>query len=70
MCSRLRRSSPIKKRKRGYTVSGLGKLVLVDRKERMGRNRATGQEIVIPAKRTLKFKVAKTVKDMVAGARG
>jgi nucleoid DNA-binding protein len=36
----------------------------------MGRNPATGQEIVIPAKRTLKFKVAKTVKDMVAGARG
>jgi len=54
----------------GYTVSGIGKLVLVNRKERMGRNPATGQEIIIPAKRTLKFKVAKTAKDMVAGPRG
>ncbi len=54
-----------KEAKKGYTVAGLGKLVLVKRKARMGRNPATGQAIKIPAKTVLKFRVAKAAKDSV-----
>ncbi|HEX9268971.1 MAG TPA: HU family DNA-binding protein [Candidatus Limnocylindria bacterium] len=49
--------------KNGFTVPGLGKLVIVDRKARIGRNPATGAEIKIPAKRVLKFRIAKAAKD-------
>jgi len=49
----------------GFTIPGLGKLVLVDRKARMGRNPATGEQIQIPAKRVLKFRIAKQAKDAV-----
>ena len=49
----------------GFTLPGLGKLVVVDRKERMGRNPATGQTILIPAKRVLKFRIAKAAKDAI-----
>ncbi len=38
------------------------------RKARMGRNPATGEEIKIPAKTVLKFRVAKAAKDAVLGA--
>ena len=51
--------------KNGFTVPGLGKLVLKNRKARMGRNPATGEAIKIPAKRVLKFRVAKVCKDAV-----
>ena len=51
----------------GFTFPGIGKLVLVDRKERMGRNPATGETIVIPAKKVLKFRIAKACKDSVFG---
>ena len=53
--------------KNGFTVPGLGKLVLRNRKARMGRNPATGAAIQIPAKRVLKFRVAKVCKDAVLG---
>ena len=46
---------------------GLGKLVLVKRKARMGRNPATGESISIPAKTVLKFRIAKAAKDAVIG---
>ena len=49
----------------GYTIPGIGKLVLVDRKARMGRNPATGETIQIPAKKVLKFRIAKACKDAV-----
>ena len=52
-----------KEAKNGFTVPGLGKLVIVDRKARIGRNPATGAEIKIPAKRVLKFRIAKQAKD-------
>ena len=52
----------------GFTIPGLGKLVLVDRKARMGRNPATGEQIQIPAKRVLKFRIAKQAKDAVLAA--
>ena len=51
--------------KDGFTIPGLGKLVLVQRKARMGRNPATGEQIAIPAKKVLKFRIAKAAKDAV-----
>ena len=46
-----------------FTLPGIGKLVKVNRKARMGRNPATGQEIHIPAKTVVKFRVSKAAKD-------
>jgi DNA-binding protein HU-beta len=54
-----------KEAKKAFTIPGLGKLVVVDRKKRMGRNPATGETMVIPAKRVLKFRIAKQAKDAV-----
>jgi len=54
--------------KNGFTLPGIGKLVLVQRKERMGRNPATGEQILIPAKKVVKFRVAKACKDAVLSA--
>jgi len=54
-----------KQAKNSFTIPGLGKLVLVNRKARMGRNPATGEPIQIPAKRVLKFRIAKAAKDAV-----
>ena len=56
-----------KEAKNGFTLPGLGKLVLVQRKARKGRNPATGETIKIPAKKVLKFRVAKAAKDAVVG---
>jgi len=58
-----------KNAKNGFTVPGLGKLVLVKRKARMGRNPATGETIKIAAKRVVKFRVAKAAKDSILGAK-
>lgn len=49
----------------GFTLPGIGKLVVVDRKARMGRNPRTGEQIHIPAKRALKFRIAKAAKDAI-----
>ncbi len=56
-----------KNAKVGFTVPGLGKLVLVNRKARMGRNPATGATIKIAAKRVVKFRVGKAAKDAILG---
>ena len=58
-----------KNAKNSFTLPGLGKLVLVNRKARMGRNPATGAEIKIPAKRVVKFRVAKAAKDAILGTK-
>ena len=55
-----------KEAKAGFTIPGLGKLVVVNRKARMGRNPATGETIKIPAKKVLKFRIAKGAKDAIA----
>src|SRR5262249_10112500 len=47
-----------KNAKNSFTLPGLGKLVLVNRKARIGRNPATGEKIKIPAKKVVKFRVA------------
>ena len=49
--------------KNGFTIPGLGKLVVVNRKARLGRNPKTGGQINIPAKTALKFRIAKAAKD-------
>ena len=56
-----------KEAKNSFTIPGLGKLVLVNRAARMGRNPATGEAISIPAKRVLKFRIAKQAKEAVLG---
>lgn len=56
-----------KEAKNSFTLPGLGKLVLVKRKARMGRNPQTGAAIKIPAKKVVKFRVAKACKDAVLG---
>jgi DNA-binding protein HU-beta len=48
-----------------FVIPGVGRLVRVDRKARMGRNPATGEAIKIPAKKVVKFRVAKAVKDAI-----
>lgn len=54
-----------KEAKKSFVIPGLGKLVVVNRKARMGRNPATGQTMQIPAKRVLKFRIGKAAKDAV-----
>ena len=54
-----------KNAKNGFTFPGIGKLVLVNRKARIGRNPATGESIKIPAKKVVKFRVAKAAKDAI-----
>ncbi len=58
-----------KEAKSGFTIPGLGKLVVVNRKARIGRNPATGATIKIPAKRVLKFRIAKAAKDAISPAK-
>jgi DNA-binding protein HU-beta len=48
-----------------FVLPGIGRLVRVDRKARMGRNPATGESIKIPAKKVVKFRVAKAAKDAI-----
>jgi DNA-binding protein HU-beta len=48
-----------------FVVPGIGRLVRVDRKARMGRNPATGQTIKIAAKKVVKFRIAKAAKDAI-----
>ena len=46
-------------------VPGFGIFVVAKRAARMGRNPATGETIQIPAKRVVKFRVAKAAKDAI-----
>jgi DNA-binding protein HU-beta len=48
-----------------FTFPGVGKLVLVKRKARVGRNPATGEPINIPAKTVVKMRIAKACKDAI-----
>ena len=58
-----------KNAKNSFTLPGIGKLVLVNRKARIGRNPATGEQIQIPAKKVVKFRVAKAAKDAILGGK-
>ena len=48
-----------------FIIPGIGRLVRQERKARMGRNPATGETIKIAAKKVVKFRVAKSLKDAV-----
>ena len=48
-----------------FVVPGLGRLVRVERKARLGRNPATGETIKIAAKKVVKFRIAKSAKDAI-----
>ena len=52
-----------------FTLPGIGKLVLVKRKARMGRNPATGEPIKIPAKTVVRMRVAKAAKEAIVPRR-
>lgn len=53
------------KKKGVFVLPGIGRLVRVERKARTGRNPATGEAIKIPAKKVVKFRIAKAVKDAI-----
>ena len=48
-----------------FILPGIGRLVRADRKARIGRNPATGEAIKIPARRVVKFRLAKSVKEAI-----
>ncbi len=48
-----------------FVLPGIGRLVRVERQARMGRNPATGEAIKIPAKKVVKFRVAKDCKEAI-----
>ena len=54
-----------KEARSGFTIPGVGKLVIVDRKARMGRNPATGEPIQIKASKKVAFRPAKELKESV-----
>jgi len=54
------------KKKGQFVIPGIGKTVKSNRKARKGRNPQTGETIRIPAKKVVKFRVAKAFKDAVA----
>ncbi len=54
-----------KQAKTGFTIPGIGKLVVHKRKARKARNPATGEVIRVPAKRVVKFRVSKTAQDAI-----
>lgn len=61
-----RRTAIAQVKKNGlFVIPGIGRLVRVDRKARMGRNPATGESIKIPAKKVVKFRVAKANKEAI-----
>ena len=53
------------KKSGSFTLPGIGKLVLVKRKARMGRNPATGEPLKIAAKTVVKMRVAKAAKEAI-----
>ena len=44
-------------------ITGFGKFATTERSARMMRNPSTGEQVSVPAKRVLKFKPAKSLKD-------
>jgi DNA-binding protein HU-beta len=56
-------------KKGAFVLPVIGKVVLQNRKARMGRNPQTGEPIKIPARRVVKIRAAKALKDAILGAR-
>ena len=57
------------KKNGAFVLPGIGKLVLSNRKARMGRNPQTGEPIKIAAKRVVRIRPAKVLKDAILGAK-
>ena len=53
------------KKEGSFTIPGLGKLSVTDKKARVGLNPKTKEKIKIPAKKVVKMKLAKGAKDAV-----
>ena len=49
---------------REFVLPGFGKLLRSQRQARQGRNPATGEPITIPAKESLKFRLARAMKQL------
>jgi DNA-binding protein HU-beta len=57
-------------RKNGvFALPGIGRVVLSNRKARMGRNPQTGEPIKIAAKRVVRIRAMKVLKDAVLGVK-
>jgi DNA-binding protein HU-beta len=48
-----------------FSLPGFGKLEVVERAARVGRNPRTGESVSIPATQNLKFKITKVLKDSI-----
>jgi len=48
-----------------FVLPGIGRLKKVERKARMGRNPATGEPIKIPARKSVKLTLSKSIKDAI-----
>ncbi len=48
-------------------ISGFGKFNVKDKKERRGRKPATGEGLVLPARRVVKFRCSAKLRDKVNG---
>ena len=53
------------KKEKGFTLPGLGKLVRVKRKKRMGRNPKTGDAVALQGKHVPHFKPGKELRERV-----
>jgi DNA-binding protein HU-beta len=50
-----------------FTIPGIGKLIVANRKARMGHNPKTLAPLQIPARKVLKFRIAQAAKDAILG---
>jgi len=57
------------KKNGAFVIPGIGKVVLSNRKARMGRNPQTGEPIKIAAKRVVRIRPVKVLKDQILGAK-
>ncbi len=48
-----------------FSLPGIGKLVVHNRDARTGRNPATGEAVEIPARKVVKARIAKSLRDAV-----
>ena len=56
-----------KQAKNGFVFPGVGKLVIVNRKARMGRNPQTGEQIQVPATKAVKISAGSKLKKVAKG---
>ena len=57
------------KKNGAFVLPGIGKVVLSNRKARMGRNPQTGEPIKIAAKRVVRIRAVKALKDAILGGK-